>query len=215
MNVIELREQHPKLFQQAYEKWSCQLFGEWWEPVYEQAIEDGERIGFEIGAINFSGFSSQGDGASWRGLIRVEPYVKAHCDLTEPKYSILLALLEEGYVAGTLDITNAKGHYCHEGSMSTTGGLWFYDGNESVMKSGVYQGANVQQLQQDMGGFDFLDELDDELLEGARSYARDIYKQLEEEYDYLTSIEYYVEYCMANDVAFDVVDNELSIVYLD
>ena len=212
MNVTELLKQHPDIFQREYEKWSLELLGPWWEPIYEQAIEDGKELGFEIMGINFSGFASQGDGASWHGQIRLLPCVKASFDLTDPSYNILAALLEEGYVAGTLQIRNHSSRYYHSNCMTSVEGLWFYRAEDTVMKTGVYQGAKVEELMEAMGGFQFLDNLDARLVGLARTYADAIYKQLEEEYNYLTSVDCYVEYCKDNEVDFEVPETEVQSV---
>jgi hypothetical protein len=42
---------------------------DWYEEIYARAKEDGPERGFNIDEIQFSGFHSQGDGASWTGTL--------------------------------------------------------------------------------------------------------------------------------------------------
>ena len=49
---------------------------EWYESVYGLAREDGAKRGFEIDDIRFSGFWSQGDGASWTGSVDVKQFLE-------------------------------------------------------------------------------------------------------------------------------------------
>jgi hypothetical protein len=60
-----------------------------------------------------------------------------------------------------------------------------------------------------------MDELVEWVQEEARDYAQDIYTQLEEEHDYLTSEESFIEHCECNDVQFDVEEDEFGCVTVE
>lgn len=51
---------------------------EWWDTVYEDAKEDGKALGYDIDDIRFSGFWSQGDGASWTGRVNLYTFIEKH-----------------------------------------------------------------------------------------------------------------------------------------
>jgi hypothetical protein len=88
MDILELKERHPKVFQGAYETW---LQGEgdpdwnWYDQTIKQAVEDAKERGFYIDersngrgrpALYFSGFWSQGDGSSWTGYVDVIEWIE-------------------------------------------------------------------------------------------------------------------------------------------
>lgn len=57
---------------------------EWWEFVYERAVEENAVLGIEVTKMRFSGFWSQGDGASFEG--HVCDWEKFMVALGEPAY---------------------------------------------------------------------------------------------------------------------------------
>lgn len=83
----------------AYDEWyKGEPYDDWWDSVYEDATMCGGLIGIDIGTtprrtmndkcvdypdINFSGFCSQGDGASFGGWLRVADMKGAREKLAE------------------------------------------------------------------------------------------------------------------------------------
>lgn len=142
---------------------------DWWEGVYDWAKEEAEKFGLDIADIYFSGFSSQGDGASFRGSL----YFKECKEDTLPEdvrdvyraiheqYALMKVADPEGEFS--VKITQ-PGNYSHENTMH----FEFY---MEEIEEGRY-------------------EPDEETIEEAlRDYARWIYRTLEKDYDYLISDE--------------------------
>lgn len=164
---------------------------EWWDYTYEDAVSMGNKIGIYIDhkdrkthgggsvrepQIHFSGFSSQGDGACFSGDYRFVPdavkNIESECNDKEllriaSELTVLQMtrrLLGHDYFSATI---TTSGRYSHSGTMSVD--LHVNDENEDYDSTGQIQ-EEVQQLMRD--------------------FADWIYKNLEAEYDHLTSDEY-------------------------
>lgn len=161
---------------------------EWWDVVYEDAVHMGKLIGVDISEtkrrttrgttvfdtnIYFSGFSSQGDGASFSGTYRYAVNaVKAITEETNDPELLRIAqgltLMQitqrlNGLEGFTGRIRSPTGNYNHSGGMSV-------DINDQ--------------------GIDEIGEPDEEqFTQLMKDFADYIYAQLEQEHDYLMSDE--------------------------
>lgn len=194
---------------------------EWWEGVYEMAGADGYELGFVIDKINFSGFCSQGDGARWTGQVDVGAWLKAHAP-DSIGVSALIALVNTGYIEKHVSVTAPKhSHYCHENTMDVAEVQYdgrFYDSNdlddmelevETIEGQGIFDGMPVLRVLELIASddtcpykFSNIAKLDEDIEESAKDYARDIYKQLREEYEYLCSDEMMLDHFNCNDYHF-------------
>jgi len=205
---------------------------EWWDGVYESAKEDGAKRGFEIEDIRFSGFWSQGDGASWTGIVDVKQFLEwmleqpedtpAHrwIDADRHRYLCLIELMKDGWVERTVNVTRDGYHYVHEnttgpessvdwGALASEMGVGCdNDGLESVLHSeGVLKGASVVGVAEGIDVTGLIDDLDDKIKEEVRSFSREIYQMLEKEHDWLTKDEQLSEMADANEYRFDESGN--------
>lgn len=171
--------------------------GWWWEEVYEQAKAEGATKGFRIDDISFSGFWSQGDGASWTGAVRLRDWVPDNPEDMETRIVRELVRNEE---INLLANVYTRGHGVHESTMKLDWNPEVYD--ESVrLREGPLAGATIADL---LAPFpDLFVKLEAAMLESARDFAREIYDQLEQEYEYETSDEYIAELCEANEYEFN------------
>lgn len=166
---------------------------EWWDGVYEIVKETATSFGLRIDDIYWSGFWSQGDGASFKGVLDFKETDEAdlpkaiqpiYARLKEMHAMLRLALQEDLWVRVT-----QSGRHVHEMSMDVEGGYWEEDDNDEDREGLVV--------------FDFYDEI----LELMRDYARWIYDALESEYEYLNSDECVEETLLANEYDFDEEGN--------
>ncbi len=200
---------------------------EWWDGVYDLAKEDGEQRGFEIDDIRFSGFWSQGDGASWTGTVDVKQFIEYMLDQPEGtpehrwidadrhRYLCLIELMKDGWVKRIVSVTRNGYHYVHEQTTGPESGVdWSALENEmdvyadhkedsKLNSDGVLKGASVVGVAEGIDVKSLIDDLDDKIKEEVRSFSEHIYKQLEAEYDHLTSDESIAEFAEANDYRFD------------
>lgn len=220
ITVYKFNELRPDAQNRAISEWAEHgLHDEWWDSVYEQAKEDGKARGFEIDDIRFSGFWSQGDGASWTGRVRAVPYLDwklASLDPTDNRFgpwTVLRELAENRLLIATIEISRGGGMYVHEMTMrcdadssdyGSTDPDDHYLGDEPMtLDHGVLAGASIPALLDSIDFNDAIDRLIEEALDDARDYARDIYKMLGKEYEWLISHEHFAEIAEINDWRFD------------
>jgi hypothetical protein len=193
---------------------------EWWEGVYEVVKEDGYDLGFCIDDIRFSGFCSQGDGASWLGQVDVGAWLKAHAP-DSIGVSALIALINTGYIEKHVKVGQSHSNYCHENTMDVNEVQFderLYYGDElddveleaeTIEGQGIFDGmtlANVRDIINTDEANPFklsnLSALDEAIEESAKDYAKDIYVRLREEYEYLCSEEMMLDHFECNDYHF-------------
>jgi len=182
---------------------------EWWDSVYEMAKEDGKEKGFYIDKINFSGFCSQGDGASWAGFVDVRQWLEENC-ADSIGVSAWCALIQEDVVTKNIQVTQS-GRYSHEETMSFANVEdhtdEFVDDWQMELQS-IFKGMEVQHL------FDIIvtdptcpyknvEDITTAIAISGKQYARDIYARLREEYEYLCSEEMMLDRFDCNDYHFD------------
>ena len=180
---------------------------EWWDCTYDMMKEDGLKQGFNIKDIRFSGFWSQGDGASWAGAVNVKDWImsKPTTYQEHPTTQIVLALIDEGWIDNIVPVTFSAGHYCHEYKMSIGDIEHYYRLEEDVvMQFGMFKGAQVGELIKivDCAG-GMLYDMSKEIEEDCRAFARTIYRELEADYYAQTTEEAIAEMYAINDVWFD------------
>jgi hypothetical protein len=187
---------------------------EWWDGVYENAKADGPERGFEIDDIRFSGFWSQGDGASWTGGVRIKEFLDYHLKEDNPdfgRYFILQALIAEnnGWVERYTNVNRSGFHYVHDNTMRLESISYSNlecldeDDEERLQEEGPLQRANIYQLFKGADIDHLIEDLETWILEEAQAYARQIYDDLESEHEHLTSEESLIEAAEANGWMFD------------
>jgi hypothetical protein len=181
---------------------------DWHEEIYARAMGDGPERGFNINEIQFSGFHSQGDGASWTGYIDLATFLAYHNkpDAADyAQYVVLAELIKDGWCEGHLVISRNGFYYNHSGTMRSDGidDRIHYAEDDSVVDRGILEGANVRELAKSIGTDELFNELDNWTLHKAQKYADEIYKQLKEEYEHYTSEEYFKDLCDINGWRFD------------
>jgi hypothetical protein len=182
---------------------------DWHEEIYARAMEDGPARGFNINEIQFSGFHSQGDGASWTGFVDLATFLAYHntpdaADYTQ--YTMLAELIKDGWCEEKVNVNRHAFYYSHSGTMVTEGldDRIHYAEDDSVVDRGILEGANVKELANSINTDALFNDLDAWVLSRARAYADGIYKQLKEEYEAYTSEEYFIDLCDINGWRFDV-----------
>lgn len=145
---------------------------DWWDWTYDRAKEVGSLIGIDIDDISFSGFWSQGDGASFTGKYSYEKgskqAIRAEAPTDTGLHNIADRLAEvqhKHFYKLTATITRPAGRYYHENSVDI----------DVEIDGDPYR--NIRRSAENA------------IQECLREFMRWIYKRLEAEYDYLTSDE--------------------------
>lgn len=174
---------------------------EYSDSVYEWATEVAEIIGIELDTrknskkptIWFSGFCSQGDGASFEGSYTYAKDSKKRIRESAPNEPELhrivdsLQAIQKKYFYGITAKMSHHGRYYHSGCMSA-----------NVEHDGAAIGRGV-----DVSAFE------DEITQLMRDFADWIYKQLETEYEYQTSDDTIAENIEVNGYEFDENGNKV------
>jgi uncharacterized coiled-coil protein SlyX len=169
-------------------------FDRWYDGVYEKWIEELKNYGFEDVKIYFSGFWTQGDGACFISKVNIVNFISAFKDeiikelnITEKQLNLIIKL-QENYDFLTYKIKQFDTHYYHEYTIKADYEYYLYpfqyhEKLYNFLEKTVYQ-------------------LQDFITEKARFYSRKIYRDLENEYDYLTSENAILETLEINDYEF-------------
>jgi hypothetical protein len=178
---------------------------DWWDCTYDHFMEDMKQVGITVKDMRFSGFWSQGDGASFTGYIHNNKLFFERHKLTD-SYPMVVKLLDMGG-GFTLSIDRTGYHYVHENTVSVDLSYadMFY--NTAPRDDGGLRDAVIAQ-------WDMLLDLEYTALTSAvqdivRDYCRDLYRLLEAEYNHLTSDEAVWEAIVANDL--DEVETEETV----
>lgn len=169
---------------------------DWWDYTYDHFKEDMKAKHVEVKDMSFSGFWSQGDGASFTGYIDDNKEFMAKHDLTKTYPHITKLLSHGGYFS--VDITRTgSSRYVHENTVSAEivaadGFYHVLDGDDPVREAII--------AHWDVSLNDEYDRLAEDVTTIIRGYCRDLYKNLQEEYEYLTSDDAVWEAIEANEL---------------
>lgn len=160
---------------------------DWWGCVYDVFKDDMDRIGINVDKIYFTGFYSQGDGACFEGRVKDWSKFLAACGKSEA------AKFFDIYTPSISMSWTHRGHYCHENCTSFTYELGMenpYDEEDDPLRFTVYD------REYPIDGP--IAHVDKDLIEFVKDQMRNLYRQLEEEYEGMTSDEVVTEAIFAN-----------------
>ena len=141
---------------------------QWHDPILEGWQEKLATLGYEDAEINYTGFWSQGDGASFTSKnIDLWMWIKAH--KLGNKYESLKKVIEDGELTASID--RVTHHYCHKKTVSCT----------------IHDGDYPEKLG------DLVSELGREIDSITEDYARELYEDLEQYYSELQSDDAVIE----------------------
>ena len=164
----------------------------WWDCVYEDFKQDMREVGIHVNRIYFSGFCSQGNGACFEGTFdNVRTYLDHH---HKDQYPMIRKLLEhDGEVYAEC---KHSGHYYHQYCTE----FWVVSDTLTGMLPQPTEFHEQIVDQWDKLLDDEVDALEQDITEQWRSYMGDLYRKLEEQYDYLVSDEAVWETIEANEL---------------
>jgi hypothetical protein len=180
---------------------------DWWDSTYDCFKEDMEKIGIEVDHMFFSGFSSQGDGACFEGRVSDWPKFLASLGYTCPA---LMALAETGWRFSVVK----NGHYSHENCTSFSTTLNTLDCNDAFDDEDFAQVFSPYRTEIQTAAWMALiadykrDDLEEKFTEAFKDHMRQLYKMLEEEYEYLTTDESVLDSLDAN----DMLEEEINLI---
>lgn len=206
MSVItaqELQSLDPKRFQREYLKWTEYAADyDWWDCTQEHLRETLAPAGVRIDRIVFSLSYSQRDYATFEGRIDLAQWMEATKD-GEQTY-------EEKYPAVYLAAQD-YGDYATVNTWSRDGGARVnLDGNlvGNTYPTGIFSALEQEawdELVEEQYGAAGIEQA---LQEYVDDISRQLYSDLQDEYEHLTSEESFIESCECNDVTFEIEECE-------
>lgn len=203
LSAAELKHTDPKRFQQEYSKWTEYAVDyDWWEFTEESLKERLAPAGVRIDRILFSLSYSQGDYASFEGRIDLDMWMEHTMDGDQTyaqKYPALhLAAREYGDSASVSSRNRGWG-----GSVNYNA-----DCLGNTYPSGVFS-ALEQEAWDELVEEQFYEaSIEHDLQEYVDEVSRQLYRDLRDEYEHLTSEESFIESCECNDITFEIEECE-------
>lgn len=182
--VYKFNEASPELKAKILERYrDINTDHEWWNAMYSHYISDRlEPMGYDDIKINFSGFYSQGDGASFTALIDTARYIKTH------KLQKEFPLIYKYPETCRISLERITHHYSHKMTVKTSSSCY---GN-----SAFPQNKN-DRLENEVDALE-------KLIERERiNLCHDLYGDLEKDYDGLREDEAIIDTLEANEYDFD------------
>lgn len=188
MNQEELDDQQRNELIEKH--WDINVDYEWWDCTYDEFKLDMQTKGITVDDMNFTGFYSQGDGASFTGKVDMIQFLKFH-------------ELEQQYIGATFfagqgelwaDLIRNNSRYYHENSVDVFLEEDTFDNFEDGDIRGEVYKRMIEILQ------DEWKDLEEQVEQICKGYMQDLYKQLRDEYEALTSKEAIWETIVANDL---------------
>lgn len=204
LTAQELLEQDPKRFREEYLKWTeYALDYDWWDYMEERLKETLKPVGVRVERLQFSLSYSQGDYATFTGYIDVGTWMETNkCGeqtYAEKYPALFLAIQDYGERA-----TIATSHR----SCGARASLDNYNIVGNTYPAGIFAGLDQEawdelvEEQVDAAGLeqalqDYVDAISDEL-----------YTDLRDEHEHLTSEQSFIESCECNEITFETEEIE-------
>lgn len=212
----ELSDEAKEKVLEKYRTWNVN--DSWWyEPTMDYWKEKLEKLGFSDAEIHFSGFWSQGDGACFNGNVDAETFAKTR-DYNAAEIE-LIQRADPQY-----KIVTVNHHYCHYNTRDVQFDCFGGSGPDAVEELQRAIEAPREELPLLIGSLEdedavglletrlksgtdirpnFFTELEEDMEAAREELSKEIYSDLEKEYDYQTSDEAIIESLEANDMEFD------------
>lgn len=203
LTAQELQAADPKWFQREYLKWTeYTLDHEWWDYMQDRLKEDLAPAGVRIDRILFSLSYSQGDYATFEGRVDLAQWMEATKDGDQTyaeKYPALhLAIQDYGDSASVSAwVRNCGARVNFDQHVS---GNTYPSGVFSALDQEAWDELVEEQLG-DAG-------IEQALQDYVDNISRQLYRDLRDEYEHLTSEESFIESCECNDITFEIEENE-------
>lgn len=176
---------------------------DWHEHIFEGYRQKLLDMGWHVIEENmhYSGFWSQGDGASFTGYCcNLEKFLLA-IGCTDENYPFLRMLLRYGGGV-SMALTQSTTHYYHENTVALD--LEHDDFHRVLPSRDEFRDIIVGDWNDKL--FDEMKMLEEDSISFLRGVMRDLYRDLEKEYEYLTTDEVVSEAIIANDLHLDEED---------
>lgn len=193
MNAQELKERDPARFKREYDEWLLYGFHDnWWDSVEEMFKEDMKPYGFMVSRIYFSLGYCQSDYATFEGHIHPAQWMKAH-GYADDYPALMLALDDYGAICKVADRDSRP--IVDTDNLHLVSTYTYPQGIFADLHPQAW--VNLVEEQLDAKPWEVLMDY------WMRDQARQLYRTLQEEYEYLSSEASFIEHCDANGIKFE------------
>jgi hypothetical protein len=169
---------------------------DWWDCTYDYWKSRLARLGVDVDEISFSGFWSQGDGACFTGLVsskNIKRFMRIHG--MREQYRPLYIILDQ--IEAWVGIYRSSSHYAHPYTVRFSADIddpnnWIDSDTDDLREAMLLELYEQAML--------WWPDFETDCAEILRGYMDDIYRDLEKEYEYLTSDEAVREAIEANEL---------------
>ena len=199
LTAQELQSQDPERFQKEYSKWTEYAADyDWWDYMEDRLKEQLSPKGMRVEKIEFCLSYSQGDYATFEGRVDIAMWMEATMDGEQTyaeKYPALYLSVQEYGDFATINTWGRRGS-----------GRVNFDANYSgnTYPSGIFSALEQEawdelvEEQYDHAG------MEQALQDDVDNISHQLYRDLRDEYEHLTSEESFIESCECNDVTFEI-----------
>jgi hypothetical protein len=205
LTARELREHDPKRFDKEYYEWCAyNPWDDWHDPIIDGLTERCEALGIAVSQRNvyYSGFHSQGDGLGFSGIAHMHHALERMGG--KDRYLALWHALDD---YGAVAQINTGGR--HSNFISSVD-AWYDFAPGNTYPAGIFKDLSHEAWDELVSeqAEEVFPELEAYLLEECRDLANDCYRELQDEYDAITSEDAFIESCEANEVTFEIEGEE-------
>ena len=195
--TYRFEELDDKAKEKVFESYRTDEFypGDWWhEAAVEDFVEDRTKEGWDLETkdVHFSGFWSQGDGASFDGEVTCETWIKFH--KLEAKFPTIMKVLHNTHPLTAKIYTNHFGtYYCHSNTryleIEEDGQLdeHIYGWDDEAKEQAIMEKWNEEVMR-----------LEEILEDNREELSQQLYSKLEKQYNYYMTDEAIKEDLEAN-----------------
>lgn len=213
----KLKINHEGAYETLFEQWVL-VASEHWDADYmiDDFVERMDEIGIDIrhNAVSFSGFCSQGDGASYAGYVTPDvKFFQAHPELYDD-YAVIADMAPD---LDVICITRDGSRYSHKHTMGLDNSEFIRTTDPEEWEEhyeiadGIFKGMKMRDAC-NLHTEDDMDEFCDTVLEICRSYADELYEALEAQYEYETGRECFDEHLLDFGFEYDKETEEVLMV---
>lgn len=201
VTAAELLILDKKAFETEYYKWQeyC-MDGNDMDYITDAFKERCEPLGITVDHIGYCISYSQGDGAHFDGRVDIPTFME-HTKMNEKYLALYLACKDDG---SYVNISTT-----HRGNMQVND--WNMFANQTA-PSGVFSDLKQEDWEDLVDSQTDAADMEGEVLALCRDLAHDLYTNLQEEYEYQTSEESFIESCECNDITFEIEEEDESCV---
>ena len=198
----QLKERDPKRFEQEYWKWTehC-LWDEWYETVEQNFTDDMAAHGVNVEKISFNGFYCQGSYACFDGKINVHKWMAAETYDDGQTYA-------EAFPALYLAIEQDRSVMFVSPTQRGDARFSFDTCFDQTQPTGIFQHLDEGGWHELVVQQDDASNLESNIRWFVEAKNNELFKQLQDEYEDLTSEESFLDSCECNEITFNLENDD-------